>query len=730
MKDSLHRGARRAEAAARPGGHARVLRSAGLGIAVSSSALDVADEVWRAAGFFDAGVFGVNADAWRAFFARGGRYVLVTSESWSPLDAQLAADALQGPAANSGFELDLLNRAAQVGPDEAARGRAIFAWGIRFGKISVHIATLPQGHGIYHEKFAVFLREQRCVTGHLGSNNETIAALRANYELCHLLTAPQFQDAALMDDLRTQFSALVKDETVGLRVRPLILALRERLLRPRDAANGAHHSRTPRGSANIMVRMPPETIQKPPDLDLREHQIAAVESWFRLRGRGVFALATGTGKTIAALETLRQLRARCEGPLVAVIVVPYIALASQWESVAHLWGLDPVMALGSSSTWIPSLDAALSASNTGRRLLLSIITTNATFGGAAFQLRLTRLSSRTILIADEVHNLGSSLLSKRLPSRVALRLGLSATPERWHDEDGNRALRDYFGEVAASMSIADALRAEPPLLCEYDYFPVLVALTDEEASEYTKLTVEIARLAANSKADQPSDALLLKLFRRARLVGSAQNKLPALIDRVRPHARASHAIVYCGDGSLDLEAFRQRGDAPPTPAGGSAEVRQCDAVAASLSNELGMTVATYTYRTDTERRKQVLRQFRDGEIQVLVAIRCLDEGVDIPSVRRAFILASSTNPRQFIQRRGRVLRRADDKSRAEIYDFLVDYPTTDAHMDADDQRRYARGLVEGELRRVLHFIETCRNPQRARAMLLPAIERHGLSHLI
>ncbi len=267
-----------------------------------------------------------------------------------------------------------------------------------------------------------------------------------------------------------------------------------------------------------------------------------------------------------------------------------------------------------------------------------------------------------LIIADEMHNYGADNTLRSLPENATYRLGLSATPDRWMDESGTQAVKDYFGPVVFRYGLDNAIRDD--VLTHYRYFPELVDLEPEETEEYLDLTRLLARYVTDDLNDPRAEAAKRLLIKRARLIASARKKIPRLRTLLDQRRDDTHILVYCGDGRVEGAETEET-------------VRQIEEVVRIIGVELGMTCSSYTAETGPERRRQLLRDFSSGLIQVLVAIRCLDEGVDVPETRTAYILASSTNPRQFVQRRGRVLRRAPGKSRAEIYDFFGAPPTGD-----------------------------------------------------
>jgi superfamily II DNA or RNA helicase len=347
------------------------------------------------------------------------------------------------------------------------------------------------------------------------------------------------------------------------------------------------------------------------------------------------------------------------------------------------------------------LSSAVFALNHGQHTVLSVVVTQSTLCSPVFADIVGRLRKTTLLIADEVHNYGTAQALRALPAKAHLRLGLSATPDRWLDEDGTQALKAYFGEVVYRYSLREAM--EDQILTPYRYYPILVELEEDELDVYMELTRLLTRYMHKDEAQEGDNLALRVLIKRARLLASARNKLLALKVALERYPEKSHILVYCGDGQVEQDANEET-------------QRQIKAVVQMINHELGMTAALYTAETSPTERQALLEHFAQGSIQVLVAIRCLDEGVDVPATRAAFLLASSTNPRQFIQRRGRVLRRSPGKRRADIYDFFVAPPVDDL-VGKDNYLRVVRSLFKRQLDRALEFTELASNGPQARRVL-------------
>ncbi|MEG4407273.1 DNA phosphorothioation system restriction enzyme [Microcoleus sp. MON2_D5] len=444
----------------------------------------------------------------------------------------------------------------------------------------------------------------------------------------------------------------------------------------------------------------------PPSLQLRQYQRAAVANWFANQGRGTLKMATGSGKTITALAIATELYNKINLQ-VLLVICPYCHLVNQWARESEKFGLKPILAFDSARSWQNKLAAGLYEVRSGDRAFLTIITTNATLMGDSLRSQLRYFPEKTLIIGDEVHNLGAPRLGESLPRNIGLRLALSATPERHFDEQGTEAILDYFGPVLQpELTLADAIRQKA--LVHYLYYPILVELTEAETRKYSRLTQKIGWALWGDEKVEENDALTTLLMQRARLIGAAANKLTALRELMIHRLDTAHTLFYCGDGAIEGSARRNNN-------------RQLTETAKLLGSELGYRVNTYTAATPLAERERLRQQFESGELQGLVAIRCLDEGVDIPAIRNAVILASSSNPRQFIQRRGRILRPHPGKERATLFDMIVLPPDL-----GRETLEVERNLLRKELKRFLEFADLADNAGEARVKLLQLQKRYGL----
>lgn len=668
--------------------------------------LGQATQYRRAAGFFSSSVFGVATEAHLNYLKRGGRIELICSDMVSPIDAAaFGRGVYERPKTRRAWSLE------DLGPDQIGEAPTLpdfVAWLIASDRLLVRVARLVgSAHtNIYHEKIGIFYDIDGNLVAFGGSANETEHGYVSNFERVDTFASfgtPTDRRRAFA--IERHFLELWNGETPGIETLSLQDALERGIFRPPVESDLAPRPKgTPEPPPPPIIVGEPEALCPPVWLQLHRHQDEAIRAWAAAGGRGILEMATGSGKTITALSLASRLYDASGGPLVILIIAPLIHLVDQWIEVASAFGLRPVRCAEGASRWSSELAVGIQAANGATRNVLSVVTTTATMGTDTFQRAFASVRTKLLVIADEAHACGARSTARALPSQESYRLGLSATPDRWMDPEGSHRLRDYFGDVVYQYSLADALRDE--VLAPYRYYPQLIHFDPEEMDEYIELTRRIGRLVGRDEdATSMSEQAKSLLIRRARLVASASAKLPLLRDLLRSRTRDTHILVYCGDGTVDSPD-------------GEETVRQVEEAVRVVGAELGMVCASYTARTSPERRRELLADFADGSIQVLVAIRCLDEGVDVPATRTAFILASSTNPRQFVQRRGRVLRRFPGKDRADIYDFFV-VPDPSRYPRDDPHYRAARSLLRGQLARSREFIELAENGPVAGAKLRP-----------
>ncbi len=419
------------------------------------------------------------------------------------------------------------------------------------------------------------------------------------------------------------------------------------------------------------------------------HQGEAVKEWVAGERRGILEMATGSGKTITSMICATKLQDEVEGLLV-IISAPYRPLIEQWCGEIQEFGVAPINLTTSGGPEKRGREIT----QAGRRLRMGIsrveilVVSNDTLCTETFINQVSQVDAKKLLIADECHNLGAENFIRNPPQIFDFRLGLSATPIRQYDEEGSDSLIAYFGDICFSFTLEQAIGT---CLTEYDYHVYFVELTDSEMQEWGELTDQISSNAWKFKAGK-SDPYLDNLLRLRRLVlETASGKLGILADLVDAEGRRTikYTLIYATDKKPEqLEQVNQ------------------------LLQNRGILFRQLTSEEtkSREKTKKILSTFQEGELQVLTAKRVLDEGVNIPQVKQAYILASTTVKRQWVQRRGRLLRmcKAIGKTHAIIHDFVVLPPgTSESTVESLDQD--ARKLVRSELERVWEFARLSRN---------------------
>jgi len=644
----------------------------------------------RAVAYFTSNGLALNVTGLSSFIRRGGQMNLVTGP-------KLMSDDIE--AIRRGYEAKEQNidRTLDCDFEQVSHNRLmLLTWLIAHSHLDIKIAcpsdsSIPHPQAIYHEKIGVFLDENNNAVAFSGSSNETVGGLLNNFESIDVHWSWDDTQERVQHKV-DNFKRLWDNNTDKLDVVNFLSAVTEELLIHQTVYETEQAETTDK----------PEIIEQtirylPKDIVLRKYQSEAIDAWFENRCRGLWEMATGTGKTITALSALSKLKEE-KGHLFVVIACPYQHLVNQWSEEAIRFGFEPILAYKNSATWMNRLNTALVRYNYGVRDVVCTITTQTTFISETMQKLLSKLKRGAVLVADEVHHLGAERSRKKLTDVFNYRLGLSATPNRWFDESGTTALRNYFGDTVYEFPLAKAIKMG--YLCPYYYHPHLVELTDEEFEEYERLTERISKLYHQTESGEISEALERLLINRATLLNRAENKLTKLEELLTDKTDSlHHALFYCAAGRI-------------TPV-------------LELLTTLGLRVAKFTAEESASERQELLKMFASGHLQALVAMKCLDEGVDVPSTRTAYILASSSNPKEFIQRRGRILRQSSGKEHAAIHD-LIAVPPIDYRQYPTTTFRTEQKIIGRELERFNEFAGMALNKFEARDKIWQLAKEYNL----
>jgi len=670
----------------------------------------------RAVGYFSASMLSIAAQGLSAFVEADGKMRLI-------FGGELLEE--EASAISSGYDLrklalreseKIIGAVDNIADALCYRRLEALSWLVATGSLDIKVALRPRG--MYHEKIGILTDEVGDRVVFQGSANETTAAMLPDFNFESINVFPSWRPE-LSDHSQPYidgFERLWTNTAKNALVISFPEAARERLIKI------SKHARMP--SVAVELKLGTQSSSEEPltsslpglpkvigdtEFALRKHQHDALNAWRSHGLQGILALATGAGKTITALYGAVRLF-EATGRMFLVIAVPYQNLADQWVREAAQFGMRAVRCYGGHITWAEELNKIIHLFQTHAIDFGCVVVVERTLSSNEFRNALANVSAESLMfVGDECHHHRSEAVSKALPENAKVRLGLSATPEPYRGGDESDLLTAYYGPVVARYDLADALADE--VLSPYEYYVHPVDLTEPETEEYKELSRQISVTAASSHGDEKDSngRLDMLLFRRSRLLGNAANKLERLTELVGGKPPQPLTLFYCGDGSTEDEVTGEN-------------IRQVEAVSRVLY-EAGWKVSHFTARESRRMREQILANFRLGIIDAMVAIRCLDEGIDVPACRTAFILASSRNPRQFVQRRGRILRRSPGKMRAVIHDMLVTLPSefTDASM-------LEANLMRAELRRVSEFARLAVNGSDAYRTLEPLLKRYDLVH--
>jgi superfamily II DNA or RNA helicase len=582
--------------------------------------------------------------------------------------------------------------------------------------------------GIYHEKLGLICDKEGNKVAFTGSLNESYTALRLNYESIDVFCSWNDHDerVKLKEDA---FNRIWNAEDKNIQIvdfpelKKSIIDKYKRSSIEWDIDDKVY-LQTDLHLHNNELELNKFVI--PIGVTLHEYQNDAIEEWVKNGYKGIFDMATGTGKTFTGLGAIARLNQEQNEKLFVLIVCPYQHLVEQWVEDIVNFGVTPIIGYSASPQrhWKLDLKNSIRDQKIGidKKNMICLICTNATFSSNFIQSQISKIRAKKLIIVDEAHNFGSGQLSQKLNKNYDYRLALSATIERHRDEEGTQKLYDFFGKKCIVYDLERAIQEDK--LTPYKYYPIIISFSDEELSEYERLSYEISKCYINTsdgkmKLSKWGEMLALE---RARLVAGAIEKISMLKKIMTSFVNDNHMLVYCG-------ATRILEDGEDSTAVEDEDIRQIDAVTKILGDSFKMKVSQFTSKENIHERTVLKKEFAEGKtIQVLIAIKCLDEGVNIPEIKRAFILASTTNPKEYIQRRGRVLRKSFGKDYAEIYDFItLPYPLNDVSSLTQMQLERVQTLVKNEVRRAEEFSKLASNMAQSQTEIDQIKEIYSLS---
>lgn len=637
---------------------------------------------YRSVGYFTSSILLDYIKSLEKFIENNGRIKLLISPVISKDDLNAIEKALANDEDTIKY-LDQLIFNINTFDKEVKNASDLFAALIYKGILEVRIAIPKNSNGIFHEKIGVFEDFNSNRIAIIGSNNETHNAINENYESFNVFCDWKAGQKIFVDTHFNDFNSCWERFNTNLLIFDLTEDIVKKLkpIELKEANIREIYKELNEVSQKFYVSE--EVKVNYIGFNPYKHQKDAVKLLHE-KHKGILKFATGSGKTKTAILFLNEHFKENKSNFV-VVVVPDKTLVRQWENELKNYFSKVEGCDSDHNNWRKKAKQYVSFYNTiGIDDNFILVSTINTFSSNDFQEIIRNLNNKYVFIADECHTYGT-VNSLRVLPQTEYRIGLSATPEIHMNDDATSRLFEYFGGILLEYSLADAIRENK--LVKYNYYPIILTLNIDEKLRYEDLTMKIVKLLGKDNESEfnnkisPQASMLL--FKRSRIIYSAISKLDYIRDNIDEISKKKHMLIYCGITSANESEI------------GKNQISSVN----EILKENNIVSAQYTESESGETRIDNIELFKDGTYKILVAMKCLDQGVDIPEIENAIIMASSTNPREFIQRRGRLLRKnGESKKIARIYDLVIleDHPTF-------------KSLNRNELIRVNEFAELAEN---------------------
>ncbi|MBP1910470.1 DEAD/DEAH box helicase family protein [Methanolobus bombayensis] len=600
----------------------------------------------RIAGYFSSNSLAIAARGISDFVSNGGSIQLIANVVLSEDDQDTIKRAILQKEQEILFELETMDDALKKGH------LRLLAWLLKNERLEIKIAKM--NNGLEHQKIGIFEDANENIVLFNGSDNETINGWLHNHESFHVFCSWIDDFTRHLEPDIISFQKLWDNERDRVTVYDVSDAFKEGLIKSAPSNDAEFET-----LSNEMYHKLREEYSKESDENIASSsskklypfQSNAIEEFKSNNYRHFYEMATGTGKTFTSVHALKELVENVLNSF-TVILVPLIDLQEQWIVELENAGFSDIQIIGgprSPSDWEYIFNQNLLDYIEGEvSNIIYVAVYDSFFSKLAAKMKNI---DNLFIIVDEAHNLSTNQLQK-MPSNATYRLGLSATPEK-HDEIESMSILNYFlseDQTPFKYTIEDAINAG--FLSRYYYYPIFTFLEDDEFSRYTDYSKRIAVLQNLEPIDK--EALKIALRERSLIIKKAEHKTIKLKEMISSNDYDfSNSVVYCGQGKY-----------------GDTDQSLIDVVTKAFGNE-DYIVSTYT--SNTENRHIVLEKFKQGFYDVLVAIKCFDEGIDVPQLDKIYIMSSDRLLRQTVQRRGRVLRvcKETGKQFAHIYDMIV-----------------------------------------------------------
>ena len=644
--------------------------------ALVAPAMEYANSYKRSAGFFSSSVFNVLSEHIVSLVRNKGSIQLICGPQLSEEDRaaidlgyKYKAEVIEN-AFLKNFE-DELEKLSE-------KNLVLLAELIAKGYMEIKIASL-EGNGIYHDKLGILkdLNGNRIVF--YGSANSSEAAYVSNYEKVRVSTSWWEGFQHIVEDEEKEFDSLWNNTNPYVDV--VNFSKKACEVVKKKISDQASKKKSENSSGIV----------------LRDYQEKAIKAWKDNEYAGFYIMATGTGKTWTAIYSASELLKQYSCNI--VICAPYKHLVKQWyEDIVKVFPKAKYIMVSSENPhWEQQLNEELIRSKYNEDNQIIVISTIMSFCMTKFEKIMSKSPKERLLIVDEAHRYKK--LDEETKKKYRFRLGLSATPGNGKNQEFVKELLGFFGGVVFELSIEDAL--DRGYLVPYYYRPIFVNATSNEESKFDYYSKRMAACFVNGKCIDV-DSLVKYSRSRLRIISMAEEKetrIDEILDEIKEE---DHFVVYCGDGKL-FDDDRQE------------EIRHIQFMKSKLHNR-SKKASQFTATENMNKRMELVDGFNKNEFDALVAIRCLDEGINIPSVKGALILSSNDDYREFVQRRGRILRLYPDKEYANIYDVLVmpSYMTP--------------GMAAIELRRFYEYARLSLNADTNMEILEEQLNLYGLSY--
>ncbi len=673
----------------------------------------------RIAAYFSSSSFAFIGEGLHSFIQNGGKMQFIFNVQLLEEDYYQIEFGLSYP--EKIIESKFLSDLSTI-EDECVKNHAkILGWLLANNILEIKIGYLDPSPGgqapILHQKSGIFVDQIGNIIAFSGSNNESGMGWAYNSESFNVFCNWKYGQTDYVNSIQDNFNLMWSNKQKKTKVTSFPEAVRLGLIRiaPKSeeeftkllmevGIDSSSRDLSAKKSSNSMIKM-------------RDYQQIAISAWIENNCQGILEMATGTGKTITALYAYSEILKR-EEKLILLVTCPYTHLPVQWERTIERMNLqseirEVLRADGNTKNWDDLIYTQalglLNVSKKSRQKSLVILATNDTASSDKFRKMFEKIQAichyKWMVISDEVHSIGSPTYQKALYPEYLYRLGLSATPDRYFDESGSDFLREYFGKTVFKFTLREAIDTINPdtgtsYLVPYDYHVAFTTLTKEELEEYLDLTRKIVRVenalrSGNIPKDREGlDRLYMK---RQEVVKNAMNKfdiLTQIIQEIYAKNELNHLLIYCSDSD-------------------ATQIERVEKYLVTLSRQKKRVIKFRRYtskessrtskKSGYSERDKILAYFDKGDFEILLAMKCLDEGVDIPSTRSAILLCSSGNPKEYIQRRGRILRPYEGKEKATLYDIAVIPQSNSRPGEVNCGMTTVEAIVEKEKKRMQEF---------------------------